>query len=463
MTRALLMALLLSPLAHAQGGLEPLLDKADANQWRTRWSAVRGLASLPLGDDVFKLRGLLLRDPRARVREAIAWACFMQPQLGSATLLGIALRKDKDPGVRRAAARALVHFKDRRAVAALVEALGKEEDRRTLLQIVETLRSLTPAPCLLDAQAWTAWWNRHGADPQFRPADDAARKGTYEGIELETRTVAAVRPDKEGDKRRKPPHLLFLPGFGWSTEVYGPYLLPLRRHAAITWVKLPTVQRLTGRSGYGDDIPVYPVARLVRALDSFRESLELDRFVVVAPGASGWIAMRYAQTFPNRCAGLILLDTALDKKAYVDVLQYAAARGDKGERFTAKTLMHQNSAPLNEATLSRMHAYGLERGFHDIADLEIGYLYARAREPQGFASVPEIRWSKRARIETPTLFLYSGASAFSGHRHATRIGRHFPRSMVAPIREVRGMPYVEMNETFHAVLNDFLRRYGLID
>ena len=61
----------------------------------------------------------------------------------------------------------------------------------------------------------------------------------------------------------------------------------------------------------------------MRALDRFRATLNIDRFVVLAHGASGWIAMRYAVTYPKRCAGLVLLDTSLDKQAYAEALQRA--------------------------------------------------------------------------------------------------------------------------------------------
>ena len=125
--------------------------------------------------------------------------------------------------------------------------------------------------------------------------------------------------------------------------------------------------------------------------------------------------------------------------------------------------MHQNSVPFNRRTLDELHRLGLERGFSDRADLEIAQLFEFAREAQGFARVPDIAWSKRARLDVPALFLYSGHSGFAGQADAERISKHFPRSLVAPIKEVRAMPYVEKNELFHAVITDWLRRYKLTD
>jgi len=439
--------------------LDQILAAADSDHWRRRWSAVREIARRADGEEVFRIRPLLIRDKRPRVRSAVAWACVIEPRVGNATLLGLALKKDRDAGVRFAAAHALVHHQDRRAVEALITALEAEQDTRVRLRIVSTLRSLTPAPCLLDAAAWRAWWNRNGKDTRFHPADEAPKKGNYDGIVLETRSVAVVR--KKGERRGPPPDVLVLPPFGWNTEIYGSYLTPLRRRANLTLVRLPSVQTLTGRSGYGEDIPTYPVDRLVRALDRYRAAMKIESFLVLAPGASGWIAMRYAQLYPDRVRALMLLDTALDKQAYVAALQRAASRGDKSERFVANTLMRRNNSPFSRRTLDQVHTVGVEHGFHDRADLEIAYFWKFAREPQGFATVPEIRWGKKARIDVPALFVYSAASAFSGHPEMMRIQRHFPRAMVTPLKGARGLAYVEDNDTFFEVVEAFLEKYEL--
>ena len=463
MRRLLLCLVLLAPAApSAEDALGTFLAQADAPHWEARWTAVRGIAALRDPDEVFRARAALLRDERPRAREAIAWAMHLEPDLGNATVLALALKQDAVAAVRRAAARALVRHPDRRAVAALVEALGKEADARTRLQIVETLRALTPAPCLLDAGEWAEWWKRNEGDPRFAPGDEEAKQGEYEGVKLETRTVAPVPTKKGAPVPPRPLHILVLPAFGFTTAAFGPYLLPLRDRAFLTWVRLPGVQELTGRSGYGQDLPEYPVDRLVRALEAFRASLAIDRFLLLANGASGWIALRYAVQYPDRCSGLVLIDTHLDKQAYADALRRGAVRGDPSEQFVANTLLRQTGAPFDERTLAKLHAIGLQAGFLDPADLEIAWLYHRARDPQGFATVPEIAWSRHRRIDVPALFVTSASSAFSGHVDAERIQRIFPRSIVAPIRETRAMPYVEENAKFHEVVAAFLRRFGLV-
>jgi len=438
--------------------LDALTEEADAPQWRSRWAAVRGLAARADGEDALAVRPLLLRDERPRVRAAVAWAAVLAPQAANATLLGLALKNDKSAEVRFGAAFALVHHRDRRAVDALVTALVREKDVRVRLRIIATLRSLTPAPCLLDADAWRVWWAKNRHNPRFEPADKPARRAEYKGVSLETRTFAIVPGDKK-KKKGPPPEILVLPPFGWTTAFYGPYLQPLRAHANLTFAKLPSVQQLTGRTGYGTDVPLYPVDRLVHALDAFRAEQKIESFILFASGASGWIAMRYAQLYPKRSRALLLVDTALDRAAYVNALMRASARGDKGEKFTADTLMHKNRVPFNRRTLDLLQAYGVERGFHDRSSLELGHLYHFAREPQGFATVPDIRWGKHAVIEVPTLFCYSAASAFSGHREMMRITKHFPNAMVTPLSQARAMPFVESQEKFMEVVEAFLKKH----
>lgn len=442
--------------------LEAVFKQADAGDWRTRWGAVRQMVRLAGDDAIFSsLRPALLKHERPRVRAAVAWAALLEPRLCNATLLGLALKRDPDPRVRRAAAQALAGYRDRRAVGALIAALAKEQDPRARLHIVASLRELTPAPCLLEPAPWQEWWNRHKDDGEFRPADEPARKGTYEGIELETRTVAAVRKDK--GNTRPAPTILVLPPFGYSTAIYGPYLAPLRRYASLVLVRLPGVQTLTGKSGFGDDIATYPVDRLVAALDRFRSDHRIERFLILAQGASGWVAMRYARRYFERCGALVLVDTPLDRLAYGEALRRASARGTRGAKFAARTLMGLNSVPLVPATLERLQGYAIEAGYADRAELEIAHLYARTREPQGFATVPPIEFKGRMRIETPTLWIYSAGSAASGHVDAARIGKHFPNSMVAPVLQTRARPFVEQNAKFHEIVETFLKRRNLVD
>ncbi|MHC4408166.1 MAG: HEAT repeat domain-containing protein, partial [Planctomycetota bacterium] len=180
MRRASILLLLTATVSAQPAWLDEIAAKAEAGHWSTRWEAVRAFAARADGEDLFALRPLLLRDPRAKVRGAVAWAAVIEPKVANATLLGLALRKDKSAEVRFAAATALATHRDRRAVEALIEALAKETDPRVRLRIADTLRKLTPGPCLLDAASWRGWWAKHRADPKFQPADETSKRDEYE-------------------------------------------------------------------------------------------------------------------------------------------------------------------------------------------------------------------------------------------------------------------------------------------
>ncbi len=139
----------------------------------------------------------------------------------------------------------------------------------------------------------------------------------------------------------------------------------------------------------------------------------------------------------------------------------ADLRGDKGEKFAANTLMHRNNSPFSRRTLDQLQTVALEHGFHDRADLEIASFWEYAREPQGFATVPEIRWGKKARLDVPALFIYSGG------KRVLRSPGNDAHPEALPARDGdspegrRGLPYVEENDAFFEVVRAFLAKFKL--
>jgi len=290
------------------------------------------------------------------------------------------------------------------------------------------------------------WKRQAKLAPKVRPF----RRRQYGGLVIETRTVA--RPGAQ--------HVLILPQLGATAGTFSPHLLPLLEHASVTWVRLPKVQAITGRTGMYTDVAVFPVDPLVAALEAFRKEQKISRFVVLGEYAAGWIAMRFAQRHRRSCAGLILIDTPLDKPAFVGSLLHAAKRGTPGEKWTARLLMSPNAILLSPANADRIHARELASGYADAADLEIGWNFFRADQPGGFSEVPDIAWKEDQQLDLPALFIYSAASPFSGHRHAARIRQHFPQAMLVPFRKVRAMPYVKECAAFQKAVTSFLDARG---
>jgi len=192
------------------------------------------------------------------------------------------------------------------------------------------------------------------------------------------------------------PHLLVLPTFGWATGTFDPYLLPLRAHTTITRVRLPTVAEITGKSRFRGDHGRFPIDTLFKALEAFREDRKIARFMILAEGAAGWIALKYAKRFPEHCAALILIDTTLDRHAHLDTLAYAAARGSPSERWIGKTLSARTQLPRPRgsrnrlAVRDRVSAPGVRRNHrHEVA---------RGPHPRRSRAVPVQRTERVSRL-----------------------------------------------------------------
>ena len=103
----------------------------------------------------------------------------------------------------------------------------------------------------------------------------------------------------------------------------------------------------------------------------------------------------------------------------------------------------------------------LDHRLLDRADLLGHLLWTRARDPQGFVTVPPLRLDRRTRIEAPSLFVFPAGSPMSGHPEAERVREAFPKSLVAALEDTRGFPWVDRHDEFHRVVRGFVDRFGL--
>jgi len=254
---------------------------------------------------------------------------------------------------------------------------------------------------------------------------------------------------------------LLLAPFGWSHDVYRPYLDELSRFGRVTYVDLPRVQELTGLSGFGTSIPTYPVKKLVRALEELRSELGKRKVVILGEGATGWIAERYAISYPKRTAGVVVLNGYLDAASYAAALGRLTRSPVPAERWVAKTLTNPNSGH-EEATYRRIQRIMLTADLADPRDSRAYLLWKEAQDPQGFVRVPHLKFPERAKFVTPTLFFFGALSRLSGYPERARIEKHFPNRIIAPLTRSRGFPYVSEYGEFYRILEGFLSHYGLI-
>jgi hypothetical protein len=428
--------------------------------WRVRGAAAALLAGVPEGPLRFQIRIDALRHADERVREGIVFALADAPLPGDGEALAGAL-EDRSPRVRADAARGLRAAPSRGALDALVAALARETDARPRCWIRDTLRGLTGA-WHLDAAAWRAWWAAHREDERFLPPDEAPPETReFEGIPLEVVSVPSRGGEGGGAGAEKRPVLFVLAPFGWSHALFRPWFDDLEEVFRVSYVRLPPLRELTGLSGYGSQIGSYPAARLARALEALRKDRGAGRVCLFADGPSSWIAEVYAAAYPSTTAGLLLANGWLDAASYGAALGRLAAAGTDEERAVAASLRGERGGARDPAEERAMGRVFLGHRLLDRADLLGHLLWTRAREPEGFATVPSLALDRRHRIEVPALWIFPSGSPLSGHHEAERLREAMPKALVATLEETRGLPWIDRHDEFHRVVRGFVRRHGL--
>jgi pimeloyl-ACP methyl ester carboxylesterase len=448
--------------------LPELVKILASGHWFVRGTAVDALSTVPAGPLRSELRLHLITHEDPWVREGVAYAMATDPVPGDAEAL-VAAMDDESWRVRRTASRALGEIVSREGVERLVQCVETEQDLRVLVWARASLRAIAGTDMGRARGAWTAWWERHKDAPEWKRQGDEVTREEFAGIPLETVTLD-VYPDSTsggGGSDRERPELFVLAPFGYTHEWFRPYLDEAAQWVRITYVTLPTVQEVTGASGYGRSIPVYPVDKLAKALDALRKRHRKEHVVVMAAGPVAWIAERYALRYPKRVAGLVLVNGWLDRSAYAAALMRLDAEGTASERWATSLLLGEVEFDHTPAEGRRMRRIFLTHALNDRRDSEAWRLWKTAAREHGFVTVPPLDFTRHVKIEIPTLFTFPDDSPFGGGtpEDLRRIRASFrkPPPITAVMRDSRGLSHIEDPEEFLRVLRGYLRHADLID
>jgi pimeloyl-ACP methyl ester carboxylesterase len=444
-----------------------LLDLLARAHWRVRGEAIDALAAVEAGPLRSEMRLHLVSHADGWVREGLAFAMSARPVPGDAEAL-VAAMDDADFRVRRTAARALGEIVSREGVARLVRAVREEKDLRVAMWVRASLRGIVGEDLGKDPRAFDAWWARNKDRPEWKRQGEEVVRSEFAGIPLERITVDRT-PSSEPERKSRAarPDLFVLAPFGWSHGWFRPTLDEAAEYLRITYVNLPTVPEATGSSGFGNAIPVYPVERLATALEALRKESGKERVVLLAEGPAVWIAERYAMRYPDRVAGLVLVDGWLDAQAYAEALMRAASWGIPAQRRAASSLMAPD-APRDPEASRDLRRDALTSSVQDLRESEAWRLWKTAAREHGFAVVPPILFDRHTKVRTPTCFFFpdpdvqpmSGAT----EEDLRRIRASFkdPTPVIAVLREGKGFTHVEDPAEFLRVLRGFLEHAGIL-
>jgi len=440
-----------------------LIDKKKVLQgkdWFLRFKAARqlGLMRTP------EIRKQMLeyathRD--ARVREGIMTALAVQhdPKLDPPVILnGL---KDDDWEVRRMACWAAGRQRVRDAVDPMIKMIHwvgrdgrvKQEGEthpRVRSVLVYNLQEITgKVEFGEDVEQWRAYWERN-KDRELPPVNrfDVNQFGDVK-----------LSMDDTFARRGSGPLIMTLPMTHKLTTYYQPYFQQLLFVKPLM-INLPPVDSFPDVviNRHGD--PVYPVEKLVDAFEEIRKKWGVEQSAVMAHGFSCWIAAKYAQKYPDRVSGLILMNPYASNETFSKRIDEAMRSGHPDDEFWAKVSRYE----IKAKTQAESEVYDWFRTttfVKDESDIEVGLLRTIWRDPQSRSiEIPpfDIRGDNTSR--TPALMFFAPKNnKLTGYDDINRLKRFYPKNVTVKLRSASRLPFMEEPDTFEKALRAFVDRY----
>lgn len=258
------------------------------------------------------------------------------------------------------------------------------------------------------------------------------------------------------------------PGWGVSSDLYFHTLTGLED--LLTMVYLDT--RGTGRSERPPTPNHYTYELFAADLEALREHLGQERILVMGHSQAGVHAIQYALRYPQRCAGLILLDAlpAIDEHYHEDMQRNMMARQNEPwfeEAFAAITGQDapQSDEEFRQYAMAILPFYLVDQGMAD--------RYATAFEATTF-SVAAMRGQEAVQLEVnllpdlhkiavPTLLVVGSDDFLCSPLQSERIHFRIQNSKLIVIQESGHFPWLEQPERFFPRVRGGLRALGLVE
>jgi pimeloyl-ACP methyl ester carboxylesterase len=393
------------------------------------------MAALALSNDRLDAPVILegLKDPRWEVRRMACWAAGQQR-----------VKEAVEPMI------AMLHWVDPRTGA---EKQKGETHPRVQGVLQFNLEEITGKMEFgSDVEQWRAYWERNKDKTLPRVKRfDVGDFGDVKGIQFND-TFA---------RRGSGPLCIVLPMEQKTTVYYMPYF---GQWNFVRWLYInpPPITSFPDvkYNEHGD--PIYPVDLLVNAFEEMRKKYNVEKMVLMGHWFTTWIAAKYAQKFPDRMQGLILLDPYASNETFGRAIDAAKRSGDPDAEFWGKVSSYE--IKIGSPLEGEVYSYYETMCFLDSKnrdDIEVGMLKRVWVDPQATSiAIPEfdIRGEETSRIPA-LIFLPNKDNELMAYGDKDRLRRFYPKNIIVTAGgkyHFGYLPFMEDPETFEDALRKFI-------
>ncbi len=258
--------------------------------------------------------------------------------------------------------------------------------------------------------------------------------------------------------------LMPTPGWGPSYDAYLLAMKPLERY--LTFVHVDT--RGTGKSQRPPTLNDYTLDQFMADLSALQQYLHQPKvWLMEILLQGGYLVMRYASQYPDRCRGLLVIDGTAGKDSVYQVDFEKQLLKRQGEPWFSKAYKTgvDESKPMSERLNLAMPFY-----FHDVRNMAtaIGTLGRSSQSVQAYQGFTTSKMGDTFllptlnRITAPTLVVVGNDDFICPvESQAKRIQAAIPTADLVIIPEAGHFPFLEQRDQFFAETEAWLVQQGL--
>ncbi|MHC4940186.1 MAG: hypothetical protein ACYTHK_14655 [Planctomycetota bacterium] len=396
-----------------------------------------------------------------RVREGILTALAVQrdPKLDPPVI--IAALKDSAWEVRRMACWAAGRQRVREAVdpmIGMIHEVGRdgrvkqegETNPRVASLLIYNLQEITgKAEFGEDVEQWKQYWERN-RDRELPP---------IKRFDVNHFGDVKLSMDDTFARRGSGPLVMTLPMTLKLTTYYQPYI---QKWLFVKWllINLPPPDSFPDVERDEDGDPVYPVDKLVDAFEEVRKKYGVEKTALAAQGFSCWVAAKYAQKYPDRVSGLIMINPYASNETFGRRIDEAMRSGHPDDEFWAK-VSRKEIKPKTRPESEQYDWFRCTTMVRNKADIEIGLLRQIWNDPQATSiTIPAFDIRGENTSKTPALMFFPRKNnKLTGYDDINRLKRFFPKNITVKLKKSARLPFMEEPATFEKAVRAFVDRY----